>query len=152
MVTCLLGYHTDQWVDAIVLGFLLVFSTGQKPSILFNYSQYLADVIHEPFLKFKVEGVFKNQPVLVYLMLFYQADRFKVQLQKMGDQGSPLPVIHWTSLVRINSEDYSFSNFVDQFLHTSLCLLSSDAIPRISPEINKVLHLSEQSKVGDCYL
>lgn len=42
---------------------------------------------------------------------------------------------------------------MDEFLHTSLCLLSSDIfIPRISLEIKKVLYLTEQGKVGDWYL
>lgn len=47
MVTCLLGYHSDKWVDEVVLGFLSVFLVGQKPSVLFNYIRYLSDVIHE---------------------------------------------------------------------------------------------------------
>ena len=41
IVTCLLGYPTNQWVDEAVLGFLSVFSYGHKPSLIFNYSQYL---------------------------------------------------------------------------------------------------------------
>lgn len=103
MVTCLLCYPTDQWVDEVVLGFLSVFSVGQKPSLIFNYNQYLSDVIQEQFLKFKAEGAFKHQSILVYLMLFYQADRFKFELRKMDDQGSPLSIIHWTCLMRRNS-------------------------------------------------
>lgn len=34
----------------------------------------------------------------------------------------------------------------------TLCLLSSDVIPFVSIEIKRILHLSEQSKVGDWYL
>lgn len=41
---------------------------------------------------------------------------------------------------------------MDQFLYLSLCLLSSDAVPRISTKIKRILHLNEQSKVGDWYL
>jgi len=39
MVTFLLGYHSDQWVDEVVRGFLSLFSFGQNPSVLLNYNQ-----------------------------------------------------------------------------------------------------------------
>ena len=88
----------------------------------------------------------------MYLLLFHQADRFKFPLQKYDAQGKPQSVIHWTSLVRKNIEEYSFSDYVNQFLHMSLCLLSTDVIPRISTEIRRILHLIEQAKIGDWYL
>lgn len=52
LFSCLLGYPTDQWVDEIILRFLLVFSAGEKPSIIFNYSEFFSKVIHDQFLKF----------------------------------------------------------------------------------------------------
>lgn len=52
MVASLLGYPTDQWADEVILGFLSVFSEGNKPSLIFNYIQFLADCIHDQFLKF----------------------------------------------------------------------------------------------------
>lgn len=152
MVSCLLGYPSDQWVDEVILAFLSVFSAGDKPSLIFNYSQFLAESIHDQFLKFSIEGAFKHQTDLVYLSLFFQADRFKFPLQKVDAQGTPQSVIHWTSLVRKNTKEYSFSDYVNQFLHTTLFFLSSDIIPRISLEIKRILHLSEQSKIRDWYL
>ena len=71
---------------------------------IFNYSQYLTDAIHEQFLKFKIEGAFKHQSILVYLMFLYQEDRCNFQLQKVDENGIPLLVIHWTYLVKRNSK------------------------------------------------
>ena len=39
----LLGYYSDQWVDEAIIGFLSIFSADSKPSIMFNFSQFLAD-------------------------------------------------------------------------------------------------------------
>lgn len=83
MVTHLLVYHIDQWVDEVFLVFLSIFAVRKKPSFMFNYKQFLSDIIHEQLLKFKVEGVFKHQSVLVYLILFYQAYKFKFQFQRL---------------------------------------------------------------------
>lgn len=90
MVTFLLGYPTNKWVEEVVFGFLLIFSIGQKPLVVFMYIQYLSSVIHDQFLKLKAEGAFKHQSVLVYLMLFYQANRFNFQLMKMDEHERPL--------------------------------------------------------------
>lgn len=59
IVYCLLEYQSYQWVDEAIIGFLSVFSIGENPTIIFNYSDFLADVIHEKFLKFSTEGTFK---------------------------------------------------------------------------------------------
>ena len=40
IVSCLLGYQSDQWVDEAIIGFLSIFTIGEKPSI-FNYNEYL---------------------------------------------------------------------------------------------------------------
>jgi hypothetical protein len=45
-------------VDEPILGFLSIFYTEEKVSVKFNFSQFLADSIHEQFLKFPTEGVF----------------------------------------------------------------------------------------------
>jgi hypothetical protein len=152
MLSCLLGYYSDEWVDEPILGFLSIFSTEEKVSVKFNFSQFLADNIHEQFLKFPTEGMFKYSSILVYMFIFYQADRFPFALQKLNEQGSPQSVIFWTSLVRKNSTEYSFKDFIDQFIYPATCLLSSSTEPRVSEEIQKVLHLTDQAKTGDWYL
>lgn len=91
MISCLLEYQIDQWVDEAILGFMSVFSSRKKPSILFLFQSILLDVIHE---KFNADGSFKHQSVLVYLFLYHQLKRFKFPLQKLDSQGRPQSVIH----------------------------------------------------------
>jgi len=98
-----------------VLGFLSTFAFGKQPSLLFNYSQFFANSIHDQFANFKAESVFKYQSILVYLMLFYQLEKFKFPLQKIDSEGNPCSVIHWTSLVRNKSKEYSYTDYVDKF-------------------------------------
>lgn len=47
IVSCLLGYPTNQWVDESILGFLSVFLVGDKPSLMFNYNKFLAEAIQD---------------------------------------------------------------------------------------------------------
>jgi len=58
IVSYLLGYPTDQWVDEIILGFLSVFFAGEKPSMISNYSEFLSEAIHNQFLMFLTKGDF----------------------------------------------------------------------------------------------
>ena len=54
--------------------------------------------------------------------------------------------------MRKTSKEFSFTDFVNQFLYMAICLLSSDTVPRVSADIKRTLHLNEQCKVGDWYL
>jgi hypothetical protein len=47
MLSHLLGYYSDEWVDEPILGFLSMFSTEERVSIKFNFSQFLVDNIHD---------------------------------------------------------------------------------------------------------
>jgi hypothetical protein len=67
----LLGYFSDEWVDEPILGFMSIFSTEEKSIVQFDFSQFLADNIHEQFFKFSIEGMFRYSSVLVYLFLFF---------------------------------------------------------------------------------
>jgi hypothetical protein len=58
----------------------------------------------------------------------------------------------WTSLVRKNSTEYSFKDFIDQFYHPMVCILKRNIEPRINEEIHRILHLSDLAKLGDWYL
>ena len=42
MMSCILGYFTDEYVDASILGFLSIFYPRQPPSFIFNFAQYLS--------------------------------------------------------------------------------------------------------------
>lgn len=47
ILSYLVGYYSDQCLDEVIIAFLSILSTKSKPSILFNFSQFLADSIHE---------------------------------------------------------------------------------------------------------
>jgi len=74
VISYLLGYYSDQWVDEAIVGFISIFSVDSKPSIMFNFKQFLADSIHEKFIKFHTEEVFKYASMLVYMFLYFQGE------------------------------------------------------------------------------
>ena len=76
-----------------------IFSTDSKPSIIYNFRQFIADSIHENFVKFPTKEVFKYAYVLVYLFLYFQGEKFKFSLHKLDEEGNQQSVIFWTSLV-----------------------------------------------------
>ena len=52
-------------------------------------------------------------------------------------------------MVRVVSTKFTYSDFIDTFIHTVAQLLSSQLEPRIGEEIKRILHLSDQVKIGD---
>jgi hypothetical protein len=70
----------------------------------------------------------------------------------MDANGKPQPVTAWTSLLKRNSAEYHFAEFIDQFYHPMLGMLSGVPEPRVNDEVRRVLHLSENTKTGDWYL
>jgi hypothetical protein len=148
----LLGYFSDEWVDEPILGFLSIFSTEERPTIQFDYSTFLAESIHEQLSKFATEGMFRYSSILAYMFIFFQADRFFFSMQKMDKNGKPQAVTSWTSLLRRNSTEFSFKQFIEQFYHPVVSMLSGRPEPRINEEIQRILHLSDLAKTGDWYL
>jgi hypothetical protein len=148
----LLGYYSDQWVDEPILGFLSIFSTDEKPTTQFDFSTFLANNIHKQFMNFGTEGMFRYSSILAYMFVFYQADKFSFSMQKMDVEGKPQPVTAWTSLLKLNSADYDFKAFIDQFYHPVVSMLSGRPEPRINDEVQRILHLSDNAKIGDWYL
>lgn len=41
IISCMLGYQSDQWVGETIVGFLLGFATSEKPLII-NYGEFVA--------------------------------------------------------------------------------------------------------------
>jgi len=82
LVSFLLGYQIDQWVDEPILGYLYIFSKGHKPTFMYNYSQFLAENMHEQLMKITTEGVFKYSSVLVHMFLFQQGDMLPISIHK----------------------------------------------------------------------
>jgi hypothetical protein len=79
-------------------------------------------------------------------------DKFTFSMQKMDRDGRPQAVTAWTSLLRHNSMDFSFKQFIDQFYHLVVSMLSDRPEPRINDEVQRILHLSDHTKTGDWYL
>jgi hypothetical protein len=151
-VCALLGYFSDQWVDEPILGFLSIFSNDELPTTQFDYSTFLANNIHDQFMNFPTEGVFRYSSILAYMFLYFQAERFSFSMQKMDADGKPQPVTAWTSLLKRNSAEFNFAEFIDQFYHPVLGMLAGVPEPRVNDEVRRVLHLSENTKTGDWYL
>jgi len=98
------------------------------------------------------ERVFKYSSVLYHMFLYYQPDRFHFPLQKLDTKGQPKSVIFWTPLFHKYESPYTYSYFIDSFVHLVMIMLKGSPSPRINPKIKRVLQLSKQSKVGDWYL
>jgi hypothetical protein len=128
----LLGYFSDEWVDDTILGFLSIFSTEEKATVQFDFSQFLVDNIHDQLFRFSTEGIFRYSSVLVYLFLFFQSDRFPCAFHKLDQEVNPQSVTSWTSLVRKNSTEFSFNDFVDHFYHPMVFMLNNSIEPRIN--------------------
>ena len=47
ILSYLLGYNFDQYVNESILGFLSIFSADSKPTVIYKFSQFLAEAIHE---------------------------------------------------------------------------------------------------------
>jgi hypothetical protein len=148
----LMGYYSDQWVDEPILGFLSIFSTDEKLTTQFDFNMFLANNIHEQFVNFSTEGMFQYSSILAYFFVFFQADKFVFSMQKMDGDGRPQVVTAWTSLLKHNSTNFSFKEFIDQFYHLVVSMLSGRPEPRINDEVHSIMHLLDHTKMGDWYL
>ena len=63
-----------------------------------------------------------------------------------------LGVILLTPLFHRYSSPYTYTDFIDSFVHPVMTMLTGSPPPIISQEIKRVLQLSKQSKVEDWYL
>jgi hypothetical protein len=124
----------------------------EKSTTQFDYNKFMFDNIHEKLFKFSIEGMFRYSSILVYLFIFFQADKFPFSLQKLDQEGNPQPVTSWTSLVRNNSSDFNLKKFIDKFYHPPVSMLSGRTETRINEEIQIILHLSDLAKTSDWYL
>lgn len=109
----------------------------------------MADRIHENFIIFPNERVFKYSSVLFHMFLYLQSDKFPVRIQKLETKGHPRTVIFCTQLMQIYSIAFSYKEFIDSFFHPIIIMLTNIYQPRINEEIKKVLQLAKNNRVGD---
>jgi len=99
MISSALGYTTSEYIDEIILVFMSSFTPGQTPAIIYDFSKFIADKLHDQFLRMNNERVFKYSSLLYDLFLYYQADKFPFTLQKLYIRGNPRSVVFWTPLI-----------------------------------------------------
>lgn len=152
MLSCILGYTTDEHVYEPILDFLPIFFPGKPLATIFNFSQFLAYKIHDQLIKLPDERVFEYSSVLFHIFLYFPSYKFPVNIQKLETKGLPKSVTYWTPLIKKYSTIFSYKGFIDSFVHCVVNMLSSSNQPRINDEIKTVLQLSKNSRIGDWYL
>ena len=80
MISCVLGYTTSEYIDQLILAFMFIYTPGQPPTVIYDYAQFIADRMHEQFLRMSNERVFKYSSILYHMFLYYQPDKFPFTL------------------------------------------------------------------------
>jgi len=143
MLSFILGYFTDEHTDESILGFLSTFTPWKPPSVIFYYVGFISDNIHYLLKNLQIEVVFRYTSYLFHMFLYFQSDNFPVNLQKLDIEGNHLSVIFWTSFLRKECTNFSYSEFSELFLHPVITMLTKTKQPRINEEMKKILQLSE---------
>lgn len=129
MISNVLGYTTSEFVDEIVICFMSIYSLGQAPTIIFDYAKFIVDKIHDQFMRLENERMFKYSLVMYHLFLYYKDDRFPISLQNMDTKGNPRLVIFWILLVHQFDSQYSYTYFIDLFVHPVIAMLLGSPPP-----------------------
>lgn len=66
------------------------------------------------------------------MFLYYQADMFSFSMQTLYDEGNQQPMIFWTSLVMKEQQEFSYKQFIEEFVHPAMNILNSSTQPIIS--------------------
>lgn len=74
--------------------FFSIFSKEYQPTFMYNYRQFFADRIHEQFMNFSTQGLFRYSSIIIHFLLFQQGDSLPIQLNKQYEQGVNQLVIH----------------------------------------------------------
>ena len=90
MLSFILGYFTNE----STLGFLSTFVPSQPPAVIYNYVEHIADSIHYQLVKLLTKGAFRYTSFFFHMFLYFQADKFPINLQKLDIEGNPLSVIY----------------------------------------------------------
>jgi len=124
MLSCILGYTSDEHVDKVVIAFLSIFFLGKPPTTMYNYAQFIANRIHEKFIRLPTKRVFKYPSVLFHMFLYYQSNKFPVSIKKLDTKVNPRLVIYWTPLIQNLSTIFSYKDFTDSFVHLVMNMLT----------------------------
>jgi len=152
MIPLTLGFNSSEYVEDITLVLLSIFTIGQPPIVKYDYATFIANKIHDQFLNLDREGIFKYTSFIYHLLLYYQPDSFPFPIRKLDSKGNRRSVILWSLIFHNCDSSYTYSEFIDLFVHPASTLLIGAPPPRITGDMNKILQLSKQYRIGDWYL
>ena len=140
MISFVMGFNTSEYVDHLTLVLLFIFTLGQPPVVKYDFASFIANKIHDQFMRLENDKVFKYSLVIYHLILYYQSENFPFHIQKLDAKGNPRSVIFWSAITHSSYDSpYSYTEFIDLFIHPATTLLTGVAPPRLSNEIRKIL-------------
>ena len=80
IISSVLGYTTSEYIYEIILALMSIYTPGQPLAIIYDYAKFIADRMHDQFLRMSNERVFKYYSVLYHIFLYYQAYKFPFTL------------------------------------------------------------------------
>ena len=148
MISSIMGFNTSEFVDQLTLVLLSIFTPEQPPAVRYDFSSFISDKIRDQCMRFGNERVFKYSSFIYHLMIHYQSESFPFHMQKLDTKGNPRSVIFWSAITHhFPDSPYSYTKFIDLFVHLATTLLTAIPPPRINNEIKRTLQLSKQYKV-----
>jgi len=152
MISYVLAFKTSEHIDETILALISSFTPGQPPAIKHNYAKFIANKIHDQLLNLDREGVFKYSSYIYHLFLYYQPDCFQFPIKRLDSKGEKRLGIFWTSIFHeVHNSPYSYCEFIDMFFYPNSSLLKRAPPPRLSYDMQKILQLSKNYKIGDWY-
>ena len=82
-----MGFNTSEYVDQLTLVLLSIFTPGQPPPVKYDFASYIADKIHDQFMRFENERVFKYSSVIYHLMIYFQSENSLFVLRNLMPKG-----------------------------------------------------------------
>lgn len=152
MISYVLGFKMSEHIDETILVLLSAYSPGQPPAVKYNYAKFISNKIHDQLVKLDREGVFKYSSYIYQLFMYYQLDCFQCPIKRLDSKGERRSVIFWTSIFHVvRNSPYSYCEFIDLFFYPDSCLLKRTPPARLSYDMQKILQLSKNYKIGDWY-
>ena len=151
MISYVLGFKTSEHIDETILVLLSAYSPGQPPLAKYNYAKFIANKIHDQLLRLDKEGIFKYSSYIYHLFMYYQPDYFQCPIKRLDSKGERRSVIFWTSIFHeVHNSPYSYCEFIYLFVYPISSLLRRTPA-RLSYDMQKILQLSKNYKIGDWY-
>jgi len=93
MISCILCFSTNEFVDEMTFAYMPIFTPGQPPAVKFDYATFIADKMHDQFMRLENKRVFKYSSSLYHLFLYYKTDKFLFSVHNLSTIGNPRSVI-----------------------------------------------------------